>query len=141
MTRKKYLLLYILTHAAVFLVLGGYLWAFSRGLIPRSFCPFLHLFHLYCPGCGGTRAALALFRGDLIRALLSNPTVPLLIPTVLYYERSALFYFFGKRQAKWPRLWPLLALTVFFLSFFVLRNLLFLAFGIDYLGDLAALRG
>lgn len=38
------------------------------------------LFHaatgLYCPGCGGTRATFALFRGEFIRSFKFHPFVP-----------------------------------------------------------------
>ena len=30
----------------------------------------------YCPGCGGTRAVFALFRGDIIRSFKFHPFVP-----------------------------------------------------------------
>ena len=143
MTGKKYLLLYIFTHVAAFLALGGYLLAFALGAIPRSFCPFLHLLHLYCPGCGGTRAALALLEGNFLRALLANPTVPVLFAVLLYYEVFALAHLFGKGKGRLRRvrLWPLFVLGGVFLGFFLLRNFLFLAFGIDYLGDLTLLTG
>ena len=32
-------------------------------------CLLQDAFHLYCPGCGGTRAIRSLARGDIIRAL------------------------------------------------------------------------
>ncbi|GGZ31266.1 membrane protein [Streptomyces poonensis] len=35
-------------------------------------CPLLHLTGLYCPGCGGLRAAHAFAHGDLATALTAN---------------------------------------------------------------------
>ncbi len=35
-------------------------------------CPLLHLTGLYCPGCGGLRAAHAFAHGDLAAALTDN---------------------------------------------------------------------
>lgn len=38
-------------------------------------CVFYRLFYVYCPGCGGTRALLALLRGDLITSVCYHPVV------------------------------------------------------------------
>ena len=40
-------------------------------------CPFRRITHLPCPGCGMTRALLALLCGDLPGALASHPLSPL----------------------------------------------------------------
>jgi Protein of unknown function (DUF2752) len=45
-------------------------------------CPFAELFGLPCPGCGLTRAAWALLRGDFRGALSLHPLSPLLVPVV-----------------------------------------------------------
>lgn len=42
-------------------------------------CPFHSLFHLPCPGCGMTRAALAIFQGDLAGVLRWHPFTPYFI--------------------------------------------------------------
>ena len=39
-------------------------------------CPFRLITHLPCPGCGMTRALLALFHGDLHSALTIHPLSP-----------------------------------------------------------------
>lgn len=36
-------------------------------------CAFNQLLHLYCPGCGGTRAFFALLKGDILRSLYYHP--------------------------------------------------------------------
>lgn len=38
-------------------------------------CTFHVITGLYCPGCGGTRATFALFRGQVLRSLKLNPFV------------------------------------------------------------------
>ena len=45
---------------------------YARG-IP---CVFAHVFHTPCPGCGSTRACLALLHGDLAGVLRFNPLGP-----------------------------------------------------------------
>ena len=39
-------------------------------------CLFHWLTGYYCPGCGGTRAVLALLRGHFLRSFLYHPLVP-----------------------------------------------------------------
>ena len=43
-------------------------------------CPNRAMTGVPCPGCGLTRATLALFSGDLMGALHWHPLVPLLLP-------------------------------------------------------------
>jgi hypothetical protein len=43
-------------------------------LIPL--CSFYIGTGYYCPGCGGTRAVLALLRGEILRSLFYHPVVP-----------------------------------------------------------------
>lgn len=48
-------------------------------------CPFKLLLGIDCPGCGLTRAALALLRLDFAAAFRFNPCIYLLIPVTLYF--------------------------------------------------------
>lgn len=43
------------------------------GLLPFTTCLVKLLFHVPCPGCGMTRASLALLRGDLRASLAWHP--------------------------------------------------------------------
>ena len=56
--------------AAFFAVLGGLL---SAKAVP---CAFAKMFHLPCPGCGSTRAVLALLHGDVDSMVRFNPIGP-----------------------------------------------------------------
>jgi hypothetical protein len=47
-------------------------------------CPTYALTGLYCPGCGGLRAAHALTQGDLGLALRRNPLVVLGVPVAVW---------------------------------------------------------
>ena len=38
-------------------------------------CVFKKVFHMYCPGCGGTRAWKALIRLNILQSLYDNPVV------------------------------------------------------------------
>ena len=54
-------------------------------------CPSYTLLHIFCPGCGSTRAVSALLHGDFLLALRQNLAVPvMLLLAVLYYLEFAL---------------------------------------------------
>ncbi len=54
--------------------IAGYLWLLARtGL--RALCPFSFFTHLYCPGCGFTRAGRALLQLDLPAILFAYALV------------------------------------------------------------------
>ena len=57
--------------AAFFVWVKGDSW-----LVKFPNCVFESLTGLYCPGCGGTRSAIALFRGRLIKSFFFHPAVP-----------------------------------------------------------------
>ncbi|MBR3837017.1 MAG: DUF2752 domain-containing protein [Clostridia bacterium] len=118
--RERHLVLLTLALASGFFIF--YLLA-TRGLsLP---CIFFSLTGLQCPGCGNTRAVLALFRGDLAAAFRFNP---MFLPEVLYlgwvYVIAALSYRKGKgftyrSPAKWLDFLLLIALILWW----ILRNL------------------
>ena len=45
-------------------------------------CIFYEKYHLFCPGCGGTRAVICLLQGDIIGSFLYHPFV--LYAAVIY---------------------------------------------------------
>jgi hypothetical protein len=51
-------------------------------LAPIRLCLVATLFHVPCPGCGMTRAALALLHGDVARAFALHPLSIVLVPFV-----------------------------------------------------------
>jgi hypothetical protein len=53
----------------------GVVFVFASGSVP---CGFAHVFHAPCPGCGSTRAMLALASGDLAGLVRYNPLAPLM---------------------------------------------------------------
>ena len=51
-------------------------------LSPVKLCLVARVFHVPCPGCGLTRATLAIARGDVMRALTLHPLSIVLVPVV-----------------------------------------------------------
>ena len=64
---KPFIWLVIIEVAALVLVLGAAYFQLPIG------CPFKMLTGIPCPGCGGTRALIALLHGHLIEAIMTNP--------------------------------------------------------------------
>lgn len=94
-----------------------------RGRLPG--CIFRRFSGLNCPGCGGTRAALALLAGDLPRALLMNPLLVVVCGAALVLGLRAVW---RERRGRVPE-FPLVswrwgvAMGLIVLAFTILRNL------------------
>ncbi|MCI8483850.1 MAG: DUF2752 domain-containing protein [Lachnospiraceae bacterium] len=106
---------------------------FSLFLIP---CVVQSTFGVYCPGCGGTRAAAALLQGDLITSFFCHPLVLytaftggwfLISHTIERISRHRL-----KIGMKYRDIYVWAALIIVILNFLV-KNLLLFVFHIDLL--------
>lgn len=101
-------------------------------------CGFAGLLHLYCPGCGGTRAVYAMLRLDIVKSFLHHPLIPFIVLIMLEYYVGAIITLIknnGKRYY-YMRVWfCYVALGIIVLNF-VLRNMLMVFWQIDPIGDL-----
>ena len=89
-------------------------------------CPVFRYLHVYCPGCGATRALAALLHLRIAEALHYNALVVLLLPVLLAYFAAA-YWRAGRNEVfTWPRVHAigLTALLVMSAAFGVLRNFL-----------------
>ena len=89
-------------------------------------CPIFRLTHLYCPGCGATRALAALLHGRLTEALHYNALLVLLLPFLSGYFAVVYWNAVKRNQWVWPRLRTstLIWLMVIAAGFTILRNAL-----------------
>ena len=104
-------------------------------------------FHIYCPGCGGTRAVLYLLEGDLIDSFLMNP-IPIHICIIMIRVWCTLLYNctfeLRGRTRRNPGFIPLLTDVEIWLIpilpalIFIARNILLIVFHVDLIGDLSA---
>jgi len=70
------------------------------------FCPLASVLGVPCPGCGLTRATLALAHGDLEHALALHPLVLVLAPLFIWATASAAIdYVRGPRPSRPVRPW------------------------------------
>lgn len=85
-------------------------------------CPYRKYLHWYCPGCGGTRMALALLRFDFYQAFRYNTFVfltgPLLV--VLYIHQSLRYIKLGDLSYWLDKV--LIVYAILLITFGVLRN-------------------
>ncbi len=91
-----------------------------------ALCPVYRYFHLYCPGCGLTRAFYLLLHGHPLLALRQNPVALPLLLFVLYLLLAEIAaYLFPRPILPRPELpFPLiLALLGLLIVFAILRNI------------------
>jgi hypothetical protein len=92
------------------------------------------LFHLatglYCPGCGGTRAAYLALHGDIVGALSQNALCTLAFPAATGYLAALLWFALsGRWLLRWePKFRSTIVLVGILLVFAVLRNFAAFAF-------------
>ena len=110
-------------------------------ILERVVCKVNPLFrpkmHIYCPGCGGTRAFFALLRLDILASLKYNPSVIFGVAVFIYYDIRA-FIAIKKDDIDYfsrNRYYLAIAFAVFAIVYFFVRNFLLLKYHIDLIGD------
>lgn len=99
-------------------------------------CLFAKALHLYCPGCGGTRAVASLLRFDFLTSLRYNPLVLMFVSLFVYYDIKAVINIIkGKDKVLGLNAKLLFVILAVVLAFFILRNALLLIWHIDPVGD------
>ena len=80
-------------------------------LVVRPVCPIYATFHVLCPGCGGTRALLALLRGDLGTAWRMNALLVGALPLLAGYVAVTCYRAMQRKSSVWPEI-PTVALSL-----------------------------
>ena len=106
-------------------------------IVPSVPCWFHDYFHLYCVGCGGTRAIFAMLQGKLIASLYYNPAVLLGALLVLHYEIGVIVTLRKKDGKRYycTNAVPIIIYGVVVLVFSLVRNYLLVACRYDMLQD------
>lgn len=107
--------------------------------IELSPCVFLKVLHLYCPGCGGTRAVYAMARLDVIRSFCCHPMVPYVAAIYTYYYIGAIITIVKNNGKVYYHLhlWMLYVAVAIMVVQWIFKNLLAVIWHVDYLGDIA----
>lgn len=139
--RTAVFLAVLLPLAAAGIVFGYaslFLYCEERG-IPLFACVLKERAGIYCPGCGGSRALLALLRFDIVSSLRFYPAMlPLTLLLFDLYIRICLTAFSrGKDYVSSFRFSSFYGILSIVLLTFLLRDVLWLGFGVDLLGDLS----
>ena len=101
-------------------------------------CILHDIVHIYCPGCGGTRAFQALLDFNFIHSFLANPLVIFILIIFLYFYFGILITILknnGKKYFKFGN-WIIYGFVIIFIFTGIVRNVLMVSNGYDYLGDL-----
>lgn len=101
--------------------------------LPQIPCMFVLVFGMYCPGCGGTRAAKALLEGRVLASFLYHPLVLYAVVLYLWFMVSHTLSLIGVkhiRPMKYRNIYLWIALLIVVLNF-VVKNILLLGFGIE----------
>lgn len=124
---------------ASILVLGSlvYLILQKIDLLPDSVCVMHDVLHLYCPGCGGTRATFAFLQGRFLYSLYCNPAVLLGAMLILHYEVGVILTLVKKNGKRYycSNVSLVILYLVVILLFTIVRNYLLLAGEYDMLQD------
>lgn len=119
-TKSKKVIL--LLGLGILLVLLAYLMAKILTIINYK-CPWRHLFHVICAGCGVTRMVKMLFKLEFYNAFLYNPLFfILLIIAFLYYVHLFICIIFDKKIIKIKPVY-LYVFAFVMVAFMIMRNI------------------
>jgi uncharacterized protein DUF2752 len=87
-------------------------------------CPVYRYLHLYCPGCGSTRALAALLHGHLSEAINYNPLFVAVLPSLIVWAGIVYGRAVVTDELRWPQVpKPAVMLFLGFVAVFtIVRN-------------------
>jgi hypothetical protein len=146
-TRRRWFLFSLIHLAVLVLIACAFLWRGFVDLIPPrepygmrlSGCVLHDIVHIYCPLCGGTRAIVALCRGQLLYSLQCNPVSAYLAVGFVVFDVIAAVRI--TRRSDKPILhiprWYVVVGIALAVLVFIVRNALLIGYCIDNLDSLS----
>ena len=140
-SNKRFIIPFAATSVLLIVAVFFIVWfRFDPGFLEtRHSCLFSQTLHLYCPGCGGTRAVQALITGDILRSVMSNPIPVYALVMLLRMWIPLLHNVITKAETRiWTVLhaWEAWGVLVVVFGLFLGRNLLLVFGHYDYLGNM-----
>ena len=86
-------------------------------------CPFLSLFHLYCPGCGGTRMVISMLHFDFYQAFRWNPLMFIVFCLIFIYIPTNLILYKKKKVWILPSTYFWIGFIIILILYMILRNI------------------
>lgn len=128
----------IVTAGCLLVLLIAVIWEHSVIKALPVGCPFQRVLHIYCPGCGGTRASFHMLHLHPIKSFLYHPIVPFAVLILADYFIGAIITLIKRNGRRYYYLkdWFCYIALVIVLGNFIIRNVLLIGFHIDYIGDL-----
>ncbi len=106
-------------------------------IVPQ--CQFNMLTGLYCPGCGGTRAAIAFFSGHWLKSFLYHPFVPYCGILYIAFMVKGTLAVLAKEKFQYMKFrngYIFFGIAILLIQFAV-KNVLLLVYGIDWLQNIS----
>lgn len=137
--RKNLLILLILNISLIaFAVIYTLYFSLTEGTEHEIGCYVKENFHIYCPGCGGSRGLRAFLQLDFLSSFILFPAIDIAAVLVIGYDIRLLISLIKKDTSYTDnyRFFPFILIPIVILLNFVIRNILLICFGIDYIGDI-----
>ena len=134
--KRDYIIINVATGVAV-LAMGIFVLLQQLDIIYSAPCMMHDLLHVYCPGCGGTRAVFALIHGRIWESLCYNPAVIMGGLLIIYYELGVFLTIVKKNGKKYyvASGWPAYVYLIFIFAYGIVRDVMLLGFHVDMLHD------
>lgn len=131
---------FIWVNAGCILLLAALMiWKYCPALqVLHAPCGIHEMLHLYCPGCGGTRAVYDLLNFRLLQSFCTHPFVLFTALILVEYYIGAIITLIrnnGKRYYYLRTWFCYVALGIVIVNT-ILRNVLLVYYHYDYIGDL-----
>lgn len=112
--------------------IGVLYYLFLYGRLPQIPCFFSAVMGIYCPGCGGTRAVIALLQGHFLKAVWYHPLVPYGVVIMVGFMSTQFLHRLGVKGIHgWKfHLWYLQGAVILTGCNFLIKNMLRLIWGI-----------
>ena len=135
--KNLYILIFLNAALRAFAIAYTIFFKENEGTGREILCIFKETFGFYCPGCGGSRSLYLFLRFDFLKSFILYPPITVGALVVLDYD-IRLFITLIKKKSYLSdkfKFYTFILIPISIILTFLIRNLLFLVFKIDTVGD------